>query len=259
MGLPVDVVSLLRTARVSSFPGDVFAILSLGIAYALRRRDSPRVLHPLSLDGESVLVRPGTRDLVTYHDVFVRGYHATRHHGTDVRTVLDLGANTGLVSRWLAKTFPDAEIVAVEMDRDNFSLLRQNLEILGHRVQLVHAAVWTHEDGVSYSLESSEDAYAVQQNGREAPGPPVRVPSVTPDSLVDLFGGRPIDLVKMDLEGAEAPLLLEADTSWLARVRCLNVEVHEPEFLEPITGALSGAGFRVEAGKVHWSSLEAWR
>ena len=259
MSLVADTVSLARTVRASALPGDTAALLSLGVSYARGRRGSPpRQLHPRSLEGAPVLVRPGTRDLVTYHDVFVRGYHATRHHGADVRTILDLGANIGLVSRCFARAFPRADIVAVEMDADNFSLLHENVGMLGSRIRLVRAAVWTHADGVSYSLDSSEDAFAVGESGQSSGGQ-ATVPSVTPDQLVAMFDARAVDLVKMDVEGAEVPLLLESDVSWLAQVRCLQVEVHDAGLVAPIAAVLENAGFQVEAGQVHWSSLEAWR
>lgn len=260
-GLPdlaADVPLWLRTVAASAFPRDAPALVSLALAYSRGKHAAPRRLHPRALGGEPVVVRPGTRDLVTYHDVFVRRYHETRNHPTPVEVIVDVGANIGLVSRWYAKLFPRAEIVAVEMEEDNYAMLQRNAELVGPRIHPMRAAVWIHPDGVQYLADSKEDAFAVvtEANLQQVQ---MRAPSVTPAHLVDLFGDRDVDLMKMDVEGAEGPLLLEADVSWLSRVRCLQLEIHDPTLVDEITSVLAGAGFRTDRSVAHWAALEAWR
>jgi methyltransferase FkbM-like protein len=67
---------------------------------------------------------------------------------------------------------------------------------------------------------------------------------VTPQSLVDRFpAGERIDLVKMDIEGAEQELF-KADLSWLDRVDCLIVELHADRVdSEGIIAVLRAHGF----------------
>jgi FkbM family methyltransferase len=56
-----------------------------------------------------------------------------------------------------------------------------------------------------------------------------RVLTVTLDDLVQNAGLERIDLLKMDIEGAEYPVLLSTAPETLARVRCLVLEYHEFE------------------------------
>ena len=42
---------------------------------------------------------------------------------------------------------------------------------------------------------------------------------------MERLGHSEIDVLKMDIEGAEAELLSDGD-SWASRVRCIKVEVH---------------------------------
>lgn len=259
LGLRRDVLSLTATMRASQLPRDLPAVLWLGLAYAVRRQSAVCSLHPKALAGEQVLLRPGTRDLVTYHDVFVVGYHRTTHHQVNTTTIIDMGANIGLVSMYYATLFPSAEIVAVEMDHDNFTLMQTNLRQFGNRIRAVHAAVWTHSDGVTYSLSMGEDAYTVDASA-ETGSVERTSPSLTPADLVGMFDGRDVDLVKMDIEGAEKVLLLQSDISWLSAVRCLQVEVHgDSGLLDSLREVIAGAGFTVRNSRVHWAGLEAWR
>jgi hypothetical protein len=61
----------------------------------------------------------------------------------------------------------------------------------------------------------------------------------------------------MDIEGAEWPLFQEP--KWLSRIDSISVEVHRPEWLEPIEAALIEAGFCTERSRAHWSSIFAHR
>jgi hypothetical protein len=63
-------------------------------------------------------------------------------------------------------------------------------------------------------------------------------------TLIDRYaGGRDVDYVKLDIEGAERDLLT-ANTGWAARVRCISVEVHSPYRVEECLRDLAALGFR---------------
>ena len=65
----------------------------------------------------------------------------------------------------------------------------------------------------------------------------------------DLFGAYGIDrcdLLKMDCEGSELPILRAAPPEMLAKIGAIIMEYHDPAEVEPLTRLLSGAGFRCE-------------
>jgi FkbM family methyltransferase len=225
-------------------------------AQSLRSREL--TVYPKVAGGHPVVLRTGTTDIVTYREALVKRYHMPGRLKRDVGTIIDMGANIGLVSLDLARTFPQARIVAVELDRGNFDLLQRNLAGLSDRVLTLHAAVWSHSGGVPYSLACEENAFAVSEQPDQA-HPLGWAPSTTPADLMPLLDGDQADYVKMDIEGAEQELLLSADVGWLEQVEAISVEVHRGVSAGAIAEILEKAGFSVRALTRHRNALEAYR
>jgi hypothetical protein len=106
---------------------------------------------------------------------------------------------------------------------------------------VVAAAAWRETGTVMFRREGS-DSGAVDLVGADTPGEPVVVPAVRLRDWV--AGSACVDLLKMDVEGAELVLLRDLEDV-LDRVRAMHVEVHDfdaasrllPECLQRLTGA----------------------
>ena len=85
-----------------------------------------------------------------------------------------------------------------------------------------------------------------------------RAPSISPSELLDKVGEKRVGYVKMDVEGAEEELLLNADVSWLGRVDAISVELHRGAPTEAIAAVLRRAGFSVTRSSRHRSALEGY-
>src|SRR5260370_8543611 len=93
-----------------------------------------------------VILREVSSDLYTFGDVFEQEvYRNVLRHLPECSTIIDLGANIGLVSLYLANAYPSARIVAVEPNRENFELMNTNLRDLNEekRCVPVQAAVFS--------------------------------------------------------------------------------------------------------------------
>ena len=141
----------------------------------------------------------------------------------DARTVLDLGANIGLASAWFRARYPDARVIAVEPDPETFAKLERNLG--GEDgVTLVQGAVAGESGEVElfrpagYSIASSLGSAA--EPGAET----ARVRAWSLDDLCREHGIDELDLLKIDVEGAELDVL--EGFSGLGRVRTIVGEVH---------------------------------
>jgi len=120
----------------------------------------------------------------------------------------------------MAYEFPRAQIVGVELEPDNASLARMNVSPWNDRCAVIEAAVWTRDGIVTYDgCPGQEAGYKLVESGTE------HAQAVSLNTLGERFG-RP-DYVKMDIEGAEAQVLVE-NTEWAQTVKGIGVEVHPP-------------------------------
>jgi FkbM family methyltransferase len=184
-----------------------------------------------ALHGQPVWLRPSTTDMDVFWDTFVWQFHVT---GSQPASVLDLGSNIGLTAAHYASLFPTARVVCVEMDRENADLCRANLEPFGSRCEVVHGAVWSSNGVVRYAGQD-EWGFHVAETGTP-------VASYTLSSLLDKFGDA-VDLVKIDIEGAEREVFQSSD-GWHTRIRQAIVEVHEPYTVDQCVKDLARLGFK---------------
>jgi len=182
-------------------------------------------------DGSRVRVRLGTSDvgvLLELWDPNGRGDYQRVLDGSvgPVRTILDLGSNIGLSIRLFQRAFPGVKLVGVEPDAGNLRVCRENVRLGGREsdVVLIEACVGGGRGEVSLDRSGGEWGFRMS----EASGPE-RIPVITVRDCIDRLGdgAAGVDLVKMDVEGAEQAIFA-ADTSWLNGVRYLVIEIHRP-------------------------------
>lgn len=152
--------------------------------------------------------------------------------------LVDLGANIGLSSLWFAHRYGCSTVIAVEPFPDNARLARLNLERNNINAEVIEAAVGAR-DGTAF-FEEAVDANMghLATSGRQ-------VPVVSMETLLSkLPAGAEIDLVKLDIEGGEGPLLQD-NLHWLRRVKSLIAEFH-PEVIDypAAIRSIEGQGFR---------------
>jgi FkbM family methyltransferase len=136
------------------------------------------------------------------------------------RSLVDLGANIGLTSLWFAHRY-GCTVLAVEPSPDNARIARLNLERNGVRAEVIEAAVGPRDGTARFDDAVNSNHGHLNAAGE---GRPVTVVSMA-TLLQKVPAGAEVDLVKMDIEGGEGPLLKE-NLGWLQRVRSLIAEFH---------------------------------
>jgi len=179
--------------------------------------------------------------LASYREIFVDREYAFPWTGPPPR-ILDLGANIGLSVLYFRTIHPHARIVAVEADPAIFATLERNLRanaISG--VELLQRAAWTGPGRVRFHADGADGGRAVAD---DAPGT-IEVEAL---DVPALLATHAFDVIKMDIEGAEAAVV-PASREGLARARFVAVEYHSvagaPQGLAEILHTLRDAGFRV--------------
>jgi FkbM family methyltransferase len=210
------------------------------------------------LQGEPApfFVRLGTSDFLVLEEIYFNGeYEAIIPSLQEsINLIVDLGANVGYSLLYWSKHFPNAYIIAVEPDYDNAFLCKTNVEHSGlsASVQIHVACVGARSRNVN--LINISDAWAIQMEECK-PGVTGEVRVITvPQLLAGFPETQEIDLLKCDIEGAEAELFGDCST-WIKRVRNIVVELHLPYTTEAFLSALEacGAGFVVNSVTKHGS------
>lgn len=167
-------------------------------------------------------LRRKTTDLSIFKQVWINQEYAFEM-GCSPRTIIDAGANIGMSAAYFAWRYPTARIVAIECEKSNFDLLRINTEALPNVIPL-HAALW-HEDATIFLHDDMdrEAAFTVSAAGGAERD---RVQARSLASIGKEFGLGDIDLLKVDIEGAEKEVFENA-APWIKRVGTIAIELHD--------------------------------
>jgi FkbM family methyltransferase len=157
-----------------------------------------------------------------WQDIFVKrclDFQAS----TETPRILDCGANVGLASLYFKRRYPRARITAYEADPALAAMVDANLKTnRAADAEVVHAALWTSNGQLTFRCEGSDSGMVAS-----LPGAVVgRSTVVRSLRLRDLLEAEPIDLLKLDIEGAEDPVLADCEPV-LHRVRAMIMDLHE--------------------------------
>ena len=218
--------------------GDRFNIIS-----GVRRVRPPGAQHPVTMRVG------GSSDPLVFDQIFINAELADLIcRVPDARTIIDLGANVGFASIVFLNAFPDAFVLAVEPDPKNTAMCACNLGPYGNRVRLVEAAAWSRSCDLVLVRGAFRDGKEWSTQVRPAqPGEEADVKALDMLALLQMCPRPSIDILKIDIEGAELTLFGEDAEIWLKCVRNLCVEIHSTEAASTIEQALRGFRFRIPA------------
>ena len=140
------------------------------------------------------------------------------------KVIVDLGANIGLTSVLYCNAYPSARVIAVEPEQSNYGMLNRNLGPY-RWVTTLPCAVWSRDSWVRI-VESTADAWAFQVEACER-GEDGSIEALSIPSIMERAGISHIDLLKIDIEGAEVEVLSNDTESWVHQVATIAVELHD--------------------------------
>ena len=89
---------------------------------------------------ETIFLRKNTSDTAIFDQVFLHGDY-DMHFNFQPQTIVDAGAHIGLFSIVMKNRFPNAKLICIEPDKNNFETLNKNLSGYSS-VETVRAGLW---------------------------------------------------------------------------------------------------------------------
>lgn len=183
-------------------------------------------------------LRSHQSDPMIFEQVFIeQQYRFPEKFTQPVKWIIDAGANIGMASVYFANKYPEAKIISIEPDVNNFALLQKNTTGYS-KITCLHAALWDKEEMLDIGNKTQLSAGYIVEPTSNNKG----IPGLTINGIIKEYGIDNLSIVKIDIEGAEKEVFSSA-TEWLSKTTCVIVELHDQ--LKPGT---SKSYFRTMAG-----------
>lgn len=132
--------------------------------------------------------------------------------------IVDCGSNIGLSAIWFLQNYSGCELTCYEADSRLTKIAKANIQRAGFSGdQVINAAVWTEDGKIGFS-SSGDDKGSVSHESAK------RVDCID----LSIAISEETDLLKMDIEGAEFPVLKKLfETGVIQRVKRIAVEFHD--------------------------------
>lgn len=210
--------------------------------YQLRLASQPATLALRTLHG----------DLQIFYDVWWRStYQLPEAIFREASVIVDLGAHVGMTSLYFSRHAPAAAIYPVEADHQNYELLCRNLAtaIAAGTVIPTHAAIHDRQAPVYLRKETFSYNTHVSDTITEWPVNGMRLAD-----LLTQYQLTSIDILKIDIEGAEKFLLQQADT-WLPLTRHVLIELHDDHLKDLFLHTTAAYGFTVTKRSMEYEDI----
>jgi len=174
-----------------------------------------------------------------FKEIFVEEYYRFETK-SESPVIYDCGANVGTSCAYFKYQYPQSRIIAFEPNTNVAEYLFRNIKINSFQnIEVINKAVWTNSNGLELGLDDA-DASSIHLDKNKTKVNSVRLKDY-------LEKEEDVDMLKMDIEGAEIEVLQDCRES-LSKVKNIFVEFHsyrnEPQKLSEVIHVLESSGFR---------------
>ena len=169
-----------------------------------------------------IRLRKRSTDKLVFREVFL--HQSYNFSWNNPAIIIDGGGNIGLTSIFLSMKFPMAKIFSVEPSESNFAILSSNVRAFPN-ITPVQSALWNKDTTLRiHNLNEHEWAFSVEECLPDSPG---AFQAISISSLMQKHNLEYIDILKLDIEGAEKELFSDNYKPWIKHTRCVLIEIHD--------------------------------
>ncbi len=144
-------------------------------------------------------------------------------------TILDLGASTGVFAVYAAAQTTRSRVLSFEPMPGSFALLADNVALngVGDRVTAEQAGVTGRGGTRELIVGAFFPSFVAEAPTVAGATETVTVPSVTLAEIFTRYDLAAVDLLKLDIEGAEYEVLYDTAPELLGRIAKIRMEAHD--------------------------------
>lgn len=188
-----------------------------------------KLAHPITL-------RPGTEDATTVISTVVREEYGKFKPLREPLVMIDAGTYIGDTSAYFLTRFKQLRIFGIEPSPISFQAAAANLSPYGDRVTLLNKGL---------AAEAGRFKFTGDDTGAQLGDSGTEIDCTSIPELIETYKLDRIDVLKMDIEGAETAIFAADPGRWLQKVDTIMIELHGAEAERVVLGALRAARFDI--------------
>ncbi|WP_407404740.1 FkbM family methyltransferase [Chryseobacterium sp.] len=182
-------------------------------------------------------MRTMSGDIDIFYEIFWKKvYHIPQKYKKDYKVIVDLGGHIGFTALYFSTIYPKSTIYTVEASQQNYHILKKNISPTAS-IKSYHAAIYPTDGFINF--ETADLSYNCKIGKFGKPTKAMSVKTLMEENNLDS-----IDLLKIDIEGAEKQLLSQ-HCDWLEKVDQLIIEIHEGYSVQDLQRDLGHYHFKI--------------
>ncbi|MBI9041552.1 FkbM family methyltransferase [Lutibacter sp.] len=168
-------------------------------------------------------IRKNTSDFSVFSSVFVLKEFKLPIK-VNPKLIIDAGAYTGISSLYFSLYYPNSTIIAIEPETSNFEVLKLNT-IRRKNINLIKAGIWYQKSFLKIkNINKGKWSFQVHE---VLETDDFDIKAITIDSILKESKFKYIDILKLDIEGAEIEVFSKGSIEWLEKTNIIIVELHD--------------------------------
>jgi FkbM family methyltransferase len=185
-----------------------------------------------------ILFRPHvSTDIYVLVNNLIRAEYGNLPNNVKPGLIIDAGSYIGDVSIYYLNRYKGCKIVAIEPNPDNHALAASNLLPYSSRVRLINKGLWSSNTTL-YLAGSYSGAAVVDVDSGNGFIECTDIKTIIRENNIEK-----IDIIKLDIEGAEKEVILNNSKDWLSITRIVIVEFHGEDIKDRCITTLKEFGF----------------
>lgn len=145
----------------------------------------------------------------------------------DIKIIMEVGSMDGKDSLFFKKSFPNADVYAIEGLPENYTKYMENLD----GIKTFNTVIAEHDGEVKYHIKNINGIHGIYDRGQEYGVKSTILPCKRIDTFCKENGIEAIDMMKIDVEGATLDVL-KSMGDILKTVKIMHVETETYPFFK---------------------------